>query len=40
MVGCLVCAVVFGLLGWLVLELVWRWHVASRYRARHPAPAR
>jgi uncharacterized protein (DUF2062 family) len=33
--GCLACAVVFGLLGWLVLEIIWRWQVTSRYRARH-----
>lgn len=33
--GCIVCAVIAGLLGWLTLELVWRWHVTSRYRARH-----
>jgi uncharacterized protein len=39
MVGCLVCAVVTALLGWLALELVWRWHVASRYRARHTLPS-
>jgi uncharacterized protein (DUF2062 family) len=38
-VGCLVCAVVCGVLGWLVLELIWRWQVASRYRARHAASA-
>ena len=34
-VGCLACAVLFGVLGWLSLELIWRWHVRSRYRARH-----
>jgi uncharacterized protein len=34
-VGCLVCAVVGGLLGWLLLEMVWRWHVRNRYRTRH-----
>ena len=27
--------VVAGLLGWLVLELIWRWRVTARYRARH-----
>jgi uncharacterized protein len=35
--GCLVCATVTALLGWLALELVWRWHVSSRYRTRHAA---
>jgi uncharacterized protein (DUF2062 family) len=38
-VGCAVCAAVAGVLGWLSLEVLWRWHVASRYRARHAAPA-
>ena len=33
--GCFTCAVVGGLLGWLLLEGVWRWQVAARYRARH-----
>jgi len=27
--------VLFGVLGWLSLELLWRWHVRSRYRSRH-----
>jgi hypothetical protein len=27
--------VILGLLGWLLLEIVWRWHVTSRYRTRH-----
>ncbi len=35
--GCLVCGVVAGFVGWLVLELVWRWQVMSRYRTRHQA---
>jgi len=26
---------VFGVLGWIALELLWRWQVRSRYRARH-----
>jgi uncharacterized protein (DUF2062 family) len=34
-VGCIACGVVFGLVGWLALELLWRWQVTSRYRARH-----
>ena len=36
-VGCAVCALVCGVLGWLSLEILWRWHVASRYRSRHTA---
>jgi uncharacterized protein len=33
--GCVVCAAVCGIGGWLVLETVWRWQVTSRYRTRH-----
>ncbi|MGH8277692.1 MAG: DUF2062 domain-containing protein, partial [Steroidobacteraceae bacterium] len=33
--GCLVCAVLAGITGWLALEVAWRWNVRSRYRARH-----
>ena len=32
--GCAVCAVVFGLLGWALLELLWRWRVIRKYRQR------
>jgi uncharacterized protein len=40
LLGCLVSAVVFGLLGRWVLELVWRSAVRRKYRTRHqPAPA-
>ena len=39
LLGCAVSAVVTGLLGWLLLELVWRWHVTNRYRTRHEASA-
>ncbi|HZO21092.1 MAG TPA: DUF2062 domain-containing protein [Steroidobacteraceae bacterium] len=35
LVGCLVCGVVAGVLGWMILELVWRWRVSVRYRSRH-----
>ena len=35
--GCIACAVLCGLLGWLTLEVVWRWQVTSRYRTRHAA---
>ncbi len=36
LVGCLLCGVVGGVLGYMGLELVWRWRVAARYRTRHP----
>lgn len=35
--GCLVCAVVMGVLGWAVLEILWRMQVKRRYRRRHAA---
>jgi len=35
LVGCLVCGVVGGVLGYMTLELVWRWRVAARYKTRH-----
>jgi uncharacterized protein len=37
--GCLVCGIVTGVLGWLILEWIWRWQVRSRYRARHQTQA-
>ncbi len=38
LVGCLACAILCGVLGWLGLELLWRWRVVSRrYRVRRPA---
>ncbi len=38
LVGCLACAILCGVLGWLGLELLWRWRVRSRrYRVRRPA---
>jgi len=39
LLGCAVSAVVTGLLGYLLLELIWRWHVTNRYRTRHEASA-
>lgn len=39
LLGCLVSAVVFGLLGRWVLELVWRSAVRRRYRLRHQRAA-
>ena len=35
LVGCLFCGVVGGVLGYMGLELLWRWRVATRYRSRH-----
>jgi uncharacterized protein (DUF2062 family) len=35
LVGCLTCAVIGGLLGWMLLEALWRYQVLSRYRTRH-----
>ncbi|MBV8783339.1 MAG: DUF2062 domain-containing protein [Gammaproteobacteria bacterium] len=40
LLGCLVCALVCSLCGWLALELLWRYQVLRRYRARHALPAR
>jgi uncharacterized protein (DUF2062 family) len=37
LVGCLVCGVVGGVLGYMGIELIWRWRVATKYRARHVA---
>ena len=34
LVGCLVSGVVGGVLGYMGLELAWRWRVASRYKTR------
>ena len=38
LLGCLVSAVVFGLLGRWILELVWRSAVRRKYRLRHRLP--
>jgi uncharacterized protein (DUF2062 family) len=35
LLGCLVCGVVGGVLGYMGLELAWRWRVAAKYRTRH-----
>lgn len=37
LVGCLTCAVLSGVLGWMGLELMWRWRVTVRYRSRREA---
>jgi uncharacterized protein (DUF2062 family) len=36
LLGCLICSVLAGLLGWLGLETIWRTSVRARYRARRP----
>jgi len=38
-VGCLVSGVVGGVLGYMGLELAWRWRVAVKYRARRSEPS-
>jgi uncharacterized protein len=35
--GCIACGVLAGLIGWLALELIWRWQITSRYRGRRTA---
>ncbi len=35
LLGCAICAVVFGVVGWLGLELLWRRRVRKKYRERH-----
>jgi uncharacterized protein len=39
LLGCLLCGVVSGVLGYMALELAWRWRVFNRYRTRHAATA-
>ena len=39
LVGCLVCGVVGGVLGYMGLEIAWRFRVATKYRSRHIAAA-
>ncbi len=35
LLGCLVCGIVAGFVGWLSLDSLWRWQVRRRYRQRH-----
>jgi uncharacterized protein (DUF2062 family) len=37
LLGCLICGVLAGLIGWIGLELLWRWRVRSKYRTRRAA---
>jgi uncharacterized protein (DUF2062 family) len=39
LLGCLVSGVVCGVLGYMGLELAWRWRAFTRYRSRHHEPA-
>jgi hypothetical protein len=32
--GCAICALAAGLVGWFLLEILWRRHVVKKYRAR------
>lgn len=34
LIGCLICSALAAATGWVGLELVWRWQVRSKYRAR------
>lgn len=34
LLGCLICGVVFGLVGWLVLDRIWQSRVREKYRTR------
>ena len=40
LVGCLVCAIVFGYGGYLALELIWRFVTVRRLRGRRGAGTR
>jgi hypothetical protein len=37
LLGCTACASLSGVLGWIGLELLWRWRVTARYRSRREA---
>jgi uncharacterized protein (DUF2062 family) len=39
LLGCLVCAMVAAVTGWLTVEILWRCQVLARYRTRHATPA-
>jgi len=34
LLGCLICGLFFGSLGYLIVNLLWRWRVARQWRAR------
>ncbi|HEY8510256.1 MAG TPA: DUF2062 domain-containing protein [Steroidobacteraceae bacterium] len=40
LLGCLICAALAALIGWIALELFWRWSVTNRYRSRRPSSTR
>jgi uncharacterized protein len=35
LIGCLVCAIVCGIIGWVILEYIWRRQVLHRRQVRH-----
>ncbi len=37
LVGCLICSVLAGTIGWISLESLWRWRVRYKYRRRPAA---
>ena len=37
MLGCIVCGLFFGSLGFFVVSLMWRWRIVTRWRARKRA---
>ena len=39
LLGCLICGVVAGVLGWMALELAWRWRVEACTRKSPPRRA-
>ncbi|MFV0278500.1 MAG: DUF2062 domain-containing protein, partial [Parahaliea sp.] len=40
LLGCFVCGLFFGSLGYFVISMLWRWHVSSRWRKRKARRAR
>lgn len=34
LLGCVVCAAIFGITGWVLLDRLWRWRVRKKYRTR------
>lgn len=37
LLGCLICGLLFGSLGYFVISMLWRWHVAKRWKQRKKA---
>lgn len=38
LLGCVVCAAICGIVGWLSLDRLWRWRVRQKYRRRSSRP--